>query len=425
MSKKLQDVKICVVGLGYVGLPLACLLSKKFKVSGFDINEKKIEALKNGFDETGEVEDLKQFKINYSSNPELIKEANFIIVAVPTPIKDDKEPDLNPVESASSIVGKNLIKGATVVYESTVYPGCTEEICVPILEHESGLKCGQDFKVGYSPERVNPGDKVHTIDKIVKIVSGMDDETLELVAGVYGEITTVFKAKSIKVAEAAKVIENVQRSLNIALMNELSLIFDRVGISTRDVLDAAGTKWNFHKYTPGLVGGHCIGIDPYYLTHKAQQLGYEPKVILAGQDVNEYMVELVAKKFDGCKKVLIMGVTFKENVPDIRNSKAFDLEKKLRSMGIEVAKSDPVYSTKNIVGSYTSSDPSEVFANQPEVPDEYDGVIVFSPHDVFKSDEYSLKNLRLGCVDGAILFDIKGFYDRAEAEKLGFKYMTL
>lgn len=421
-----MDTKICVVGLGYVGLPLACLLSKNFPVSGFDINENKINDLKAGRDETGEVGDLSQYKINYSSDPKIISEANFIIVAVPTPITKDHKPDIGFLKSASETVGKQLKTGSIIVYESTVYPGCTEEDCAPILERESGLKCGVDFKIGYSPERVNPGDKVHTIDKVVKVVSGMDAETLEKVAAVYGAITTVHKAPSIKVAEAEKVIENVQRSLNIALMNELSLIFDRMGISTRDVLAAAGTKWNFHKYMPGLVGGHCIGVDPYYLTYKAQQLGYEPKVILAGQDVNESMPSLVASKFEGKKTILIMGLTFKENVPDIRNSKAGDLAKILVSQDSEVFGFDPHLDNYTLHEGNFPNSRNNAFHFVSELVKIYkklDGIIVFSPHETFK--EYTLKKLREYCADECLIFDVKGFYNKTEAEKLGFIYVTL
>src|SRR3989338_147919 len=343
-----METKICVVGMGYVGLFLVCLLSKKYEVSGFDINGKKINDLKSGLDETGEVDDLKKYHINYSADPKIIQEANFIIVAVPTPITEDRKPDLSPLESASKIVGENLTKGSIVVYESTVYPGCTEEVCIPILESKSGLKFGVDFQVGYSPERVNPGDKKNTIDKIIKVVSANNNETLKKLEEVYGSITKIYSASSIKVAEAAKVIENVQRSLNIALMNELAIIFDKIGISTKEVIEAASTKWNFHKYTPGLVGGHCIGVDPYYLTHKAKQLGYEPKVILSGQAVNEYMSELVAGKFKGKKKVLILGLTFKENVPDTRNSKAGDLVRHLKRQGSWVAGHDPLVEPSTI-----------------------------------------------------------------------------
>jgi len=412
------ETKICIVGLGYVGLPLACLLSKNYSVTGFDVNEKKIKDLKDGLDETGEVEGLDECNITYSSDPAVIKDANFIIVAVPTPIDEDRKPDLNLVKSATELVGKNLTQGSIVVYESTVYPGCTEEICLPILAKESGLKLGSDFKIGYSPERVNPGDKEHTIDKVVKVVSASDSEALEKVAEVYGSITKVHKTSSIKVAEAAKVIENVQRDLNIALMNELALIFDKLGISTKEVIEAAGTKWNFHKYQPGLVGGHCIGVDPYYLTFKAQDLGYDPKVILAGRGVNEYMSEFVANKLKGKKKILIMGLTFKENVPDVRNSKAKDLVDKLQEQDSEVFGHDPVL-----------KDGLDGF-NVPMVSDwppaeRFDGVIIFSPHDEFKEDEYNLENLKNICEDNPILFDLKGFYDMTEAEKFGFKYLTL
>lgn len=428
MSKKIQDTRICVVGLGYVGLPLATTLSKYFTVSGFDINKEKIEALKKGVDETGEVEDLKQYRVEYSSDPEIISRSNFIIVAVPTPITDDKKPDLEPLKSASEIVGKNLKSGSIIVYESTVYPGCTEEDCLPILERESGLKYGADFKLGYSPERVNPGNRkidatiasIHRApEKVIKVVSGSDADALEWVSDVYGKITEIHRAPSIKVAEAAKVIENVQRSLNIALMNELAIIFDKLGINTRDVLAAAGTKWSFHPYYPGLVGGHCIGIDPYYLTHKAQQVGYEPKVILAGQDVNEYMATLVASKFKGRKSVLVMGLTFKENVPDIRNSKAGDLVNALKAEGVAVSGFDPLLDEKI---AETFGIPFE----KNKIPlGDFDGIIVFSPHNVFKQNDFSLSVLRKQCSDDCLIFDVKGFYDRGEAEKLGFKYSTL
>ena len=404
-----MESKICVVGLGYVGLPLACLLSKHFDVSGFDINSKKIEALKDGFDETGEVGNLKEYNINYSADPNIISDCNFIIVAVPTPINEDTTPDLQPLKKASEIIGTHLVKGSVVVFESTVYPGCTEEICLPILEKKSGLKFGEDFTLGYSPERVDPGNKQNTIDKVVKIVAASDAATLAKLEEVYGSITTLHRAPSIKVAEAAKVVENVQRSLNIALMNELALIFDKLGISTKDVLEAAGTKWNFHKYKPGLVGGHCIGVDPYYLTHKAKAVGYEPKVILAGQEVNESMAQLVADKFIGKKKVLIMGVTFKENVPDIRNSKAQDLATLLQRQGVDIIQHDPLLEGKKEWPS------QEIF----------DGVIVFSPHQQFAEERYSLKNLFQLCGKNALLFDVKGFYNKAEAEKLGFEYKTL
>jgi UDP-N-acetyl-D-galactosamine dehydrogenase len=413
-----MKTKICIVGLGYVGLPLACLLSKKYEVSGFDINKKKIENLKEGIDETGEIDDLKKYQIEYSTDSTIIKEANFIIVAVPTPLTEDKKPDLGPLKKASEIVGQNLTKGSIVVYESTVYPGCTEEDCLPILTQESGLKYGPDFKIGYSPERINPGDKIHTIDKVVKVVAGSDQEALEKIKEVYGSITQVHPVSEIKVAEAIKVIENVQRSLNIALMNELALIFDRMGISTKEVLEGAGTKWNFHKYTPGLVGGHCIGIDPYYLTYKAQELGYEPQIILSGQQVNESMVGLVASKFKGKKKILVMGLTFKENVPDTRNSKARDLIAELKNSGSEVSAYDP------ILPDGLDGFDVPIISTWP-VEEKFDGIIIFSPHDEFKEDKYSLENLKNICSDNPILFDVKGFYDKTKAEEIGFKYLTL
>lgn len=413
-----METKVCVVGLGYVGLPLACLLSKKYQVFGFDVNEKKIDDLKNGVDETGEVEDLNKCNIEYSTDPKVISQANFIIVAVPTPIAENNQPDLTFVKAASEMVGKNLSKGSIVVYESTVYPGCTEEVCQPILAKESGFELGTGFKIGYSPERVNPGDKEHTIDKIYKVVSGSDDKALEKAAEIYGSITKIYKASSIKVAEAAKVIENVQRDLNIALMNELALIFDRLGIDTKEVIEAAGTKWNFHKYYPGLVGGHCIGVDPYYLTYKAEQSGYDPKIILAGRVVNEQMSEFVAQKLKDRKKVLVMGLTFKENVPDTRNSKAKKLIKILKDQGSEVFGYDPL-----LKDGLEGFDVSMVVDWPPK--EKFDAIVVFSPHDEFKEDKYSLKNLKEICQDNPTLFDIKGYHQKAEAENLGFNYITL
>jgi len=419
-----MQTKICVVGLGYVGLPLASLLSKKYQVFGFDNNGEKIAALKQGIDETGEVENLKQYQIEFSSDPAIIQKANFIIIAIPTPIDEAKNPDLTAVKSASKTVGQNLTKGSVVVYESTVYPGCTEEICLPILAEESGLKFGADFKIGYSPERVNPGDKTHTIDQVVKVVSGSDLKALEQVAQVYGSITKIHQASSIQVAEAAKVIENVQRDLNIALMNELALIFDRLGINTKEVIEAAGTKWNFHKYYPGLVGGHCIGVDPYYLTYKAKKLGYDPKVILAGREVNELMAEFVASKLKDRKKVLVMGLTFKENIPDVRNSKAKDLVEALRKRGSEIRGHDPKMTKTALLKTALRLSDSELLINWPP-REQFDAIVMFSPHDIFKQPEYSVQNLKKICRPDAVLFDLKGFYHQAEAERLGFKYLTL
>lgn len=414
-----MKTKICVVGLGYVGLPLACLLSKQYEVAGFDVDQKKIEDLKNGIDVTGEVENLSDCKIEYSTDPAIIKQANFIIVAVPTPIDEAKKPDLTLIKTASETVGQNLAPDSIVVYESTVFPGCTEEVCQPILEKISGLKLGKDFKLGYSPERVNPGDKEHTIDKVVKIVAGSDAETLEKIAEVYGSITKVHKASSIKVAEAAKVIENVQRDLNIALMNELALIFDKLEIDTKEVIEAAGTKWNFQKYYPGLVGGHCIGVDPYYLTYKAKELGYEPRIILRGRDVNESMVGFVAGKLKDSKKILILGLTFKENVPDIRNSKAKELSGRLKQQGSNVFGFDPILDDGNI----SEFGVEDVKSWPPQ--GKFDAIVVFSPHDEFKQPTYSLEKLKEICNNSPVIFDIKGFYNKAEAEELGFKYLTL
>lgn len=347
--------KISVVGLGYVGLPVAVAFGKQGPVIGFDINESRLQELRAGQDRTNEVSpaELGDTQIEFTSKSEVLAQADFHIVAVPTPIDDAHQPDLTPVVKASESVGKALKKGDIVVYESTVYPGVTEDICVPILERVSGLKCGIDFTVGYSPERINPGDKEHTFTKIKKVVSGQDAATLEIVADVYGSVVTagVYKAASIKVAEAAKVIENTQRDLNIALMNELALIFDRMGIDTLDVLEAAGTKWNFLKFKPGLVGGHCIGVDPYYLTHKAEKLGYIPQVILAGRRINDSMGAFIAQQtikqmihaghpIAGAV-VTVLGLTFKENCPDLRNSRVIDIIRELEEFDVKVQVFDP------------------------------------------------------------------------------------
>lgn len=341
--------KLSLVGLGYVGMPIAVAFARKIRVIGYDLNEKKIELYKAGIDPTREVGDdtIRQTAVEFTADETKLKEAKFHIVAVPTPVNDDHTPDLTPVEGASRILGRNLSRGSIVVFESTVYPGVTEEICVPILEKESGLKCGVDFKVGYSPERINPGDKVHRLETIVKIVSGMDEETLDTIAKVYELVVEagVYRADSIRVAEAAKVIENSQRDINIAFMNELSIIFNKMGIDTRSVLEAAGTKWNFLPFFPGLVGGHCIGVDPYYLTYKAEQMGYHSQVILAGRRINDdmgrYVAENVVKNLIRANvavktaKVAILGFTFKENCPDTRNTKVIDIVKELREYGID------------------------------------------------------------------------------------------
>jgi UDP-N-acetyl-D-glucosamine/UDP-N-acetyl-D-galactosamine dehydrogenase len=359
--------KVAVVGLGYVGLPLALEFGKIVQTIGFDLNEKRIKELKANIDRnnessTGDIEGAKL--LEYTSDPKKLKEAKFIIVAVPTPINKNRQPDLFCVESASETVGKNLSKGSIVVFESTVYPGVTEDVCLPIIEKFSGQKFGRDFKMGYSPERINPGDKEHTVTNIVKVVSGSDDEALQEVAGVYSLIVKagVYKAESIKTAEAAKVIENTQRDLNIALMNELSLIFSKIGIDTQAVLKAAGTKWNFIRMQPGLVGGHCIGVDPYYLTYKAEELGYHPEVILAGRRINDsmgkYVAEQTVKKLIAAEKtikgskVLVAGITFKENLSDIRNSKVVDIIAELKEYGIDVVICDPMADSEEVKHEY-------------------------------------------------------------------------
>jgi UDP-N-acetyl-D-galactosamine dehydrogenase len=348
---------VAVVGLGYVGLPLAVEFGKKYRTIGLDLSPAKIEAYRQGFDPTGEVSssELKAASmLEPTTDPARLREADFVIVAVPTPVDIAHNPDFSPLESASEAVGRNLKRGATIVFESTVYPGATEEVCVPIIEHHSGLSWKQDFHVGYSPERINPGDREHTLTRIVKVVSGDNEATLERVAEMYSSVITagVHKASSIKVAEAAKVIENTQRDLNIALMNELSLIFHRIGIDTGEVLAAAGTKWNFLPFRPGLVGGHCIGVDPYYLTHKAEALGYHPQVILAGRRINDgmgkYIAEQTVKQMSQAgypirgAKVVVLGLTFKEDCPDLRNSKVIDVIQELRTYGVDVYVHDPI-----------------------------------------------------------------------------------
>ncbi len=356
MSRKPVAKHVAVVGLGYVGLPIAIAFAKHVPVLGFDVNTAKIDELRHGIDRTNEVStaELKASSIVYSSEPADLKAADFIVVAVPTPINDALQPDVTALCRASETIGANMAKGAIVVYESTVYPGLTEEICQPILERASGLKCGRDFKLGYSPERINPGDKAHTLETIVKVVSAQDPHTLEIVANTYGLVVKagIHRASSIRVAEAAKVIENTQRDLNIALMNELALIFDRLSIDTKDVLDAAGTKWNFLKFTPGLVGGHCIGVDPYYLTSKAESVGYHPQVILAGRRINNGMGKFIAEKTIKLLarrerpirdlRVAVLGLTFKENVPDLRNSRVPDIIRELKDYGVQVLVHDPM-----------------------------------------------------------------------------------
>jgi len=361
-----KERKIAVVGLGYVGLPIAVAFGKRQRVIGFDINKEKIAELQKGLDRTGEVSsaDLKSSDVQYTFLPSDLKAADFIIVAVPTPINEALQPDLTALRKSSELIGANLSPGSIVVFESTVYPGATEEVCQPILEQASGMKCGVDFKLGYSPERINPGDKEHTLEKIIKVVSAQDDASLEIVASTYELVVKagIHRTSSIKVAEAAKVIENTQRDLNIALMNELALIFHRLGIDTKSVLDAAGTKWNFLKFFPGLVGGHCIGVDPYYLTAKAESVGYHPQVILAGRRINNGMGKFVAEqtmKLLGQLsrpvndlKVAVLGLTFKENVPDLRNSKVLNIIQELREYGVHVLVHDPIAEPEEAVAEY-------------------------------------------------------------------------
>ena len=429
-----KDAMLAVVGLGYVGLPLAAAFGKQFPVIGFDIHAGKIEQLKQGFDATGELaaDELAGASITYSCDPSVLKAADFVIVTVPTPIDQNNNPDLTPVEKASRTIGQNLKKGAIVVYESTVYPGVTEDICVPLLEAESGLKCGDDFKVGYSPERINPGDKIHTVDKITKVVSGMDAETLDQVADVYGLVVSagVHRASSIKVAEAAKVIENTQRDLNIALINELALIFNKLGIPTRDVLAAAGTKWNFLKFTPGLVGGHCIGVDPYYLTHKAEQIGYLPQVILAGRRINDGMGKYVAEhtikemikagKVIKGSRVLILGLTFKENVPDIRNTKVVDIIHELSDYGIEVMVHDPMADAEETRHEY------KIELVKLDQVDHVDAIIYAVSHKAFS--DLSAERLSAICSNGSgsgVLIDVKSVFNQDEVEAVGLSYWSL
>ena len=410
-----KETKLAVIGLGYVGLPIALEFARKIPVIGFDINQERVDMMRNGEDPSKELESeaFEGCDIYFTADPAELKDATFFIVAVPTPIDEYNRPNLKPLIGASSTVGKVLKKGDYVVFESTVYPGCTEEDCIPVLEEESGLKFVEDFKVGYSPERINPGDKEHTITKILKVVSGCDDESLDVISKVYEIIVEpgVHKAPTIKVAEAAKIIENTQRDVNIALMNELSIIFNRMGINTFDVLEAAGTKWNFLRFFPGLVGGHCIGVDPYYLTYKAESYDYHAKIINSGRYVNDSMGFYVAKqtvkkilatgKNISGSRVLIMGATFKENVSDIRNSKIADMVKELRSFTVNVEVVDPHASSEELEEEYN-------FGLVDEIGSDYDAVIVAVNHDEYvKLDEGYYKSIMK---DHGILVDLKGIY---------------
>lgn len=430
-----REEKISVVGLGYVGLPIAVAFAKKVEVLGFDVNAKKIELYKSGIDPTKEVGDeaIKETTVDFTSDASRLKEAKFHIVAVPTPIKADKTPDLSIVEAATKTLAQNLTKGSIVVYESTVYPGVTEDICIPILEKESGLKLGVDFKVGYSPERINPGDKVNRFETIVKVVSGSDEESLDIIAKVYELVVEagVHRASSIRVAEAAKVIENAQRDINIAFMNELSIIFNKMGIDTQSVLAAAGTKWNFLKFYPGLVGGHCIGVDPYYLTYKADQIGYHSQVILSGRRINDNMGKYVAEniikqmiKADQnlkTAKVAILGFTFKENCPDTRNTRVIDIIDELKEYGITPLVVDPVADQEEAFEEYGIT-----FNTLAEVKD-VDTLVITVAHEEFKQIDIKKFEGMFKSTnnENKVLVDVKGILNREYFESLNYKYWRL
>ncbi len=430
---KSNEEAISLVGLGYVGMPIAIEFAKRgVKVIGFDLNKAKIETYKSGIDPTHEVGDdaIKETTVEFTADETRLRDARFHIVAVPTPVNDDHTPDLTPVEGASRIVGRNLTKGSVVVFESTVYPGVTEDVCVPILEKESGLVCGVDFKIGYSPERINPGDKVHRLNTITKIVSGMDEQTLDTVAKVYEIVVDagVHRAESIKIAEAAKVIENSQRDINIAFMNELSIIFNKLGIDTLSVLRAAGTKWNFLNFRPGLVGGHCIGVDPYYLTYKAEMEGYHSQIILSGRRINDDMGKYIAEnlvknlikseKAVKNAKVALLGFTFKENCPDTRNSKIYDIVKELREYGIEPIIADPIADAAEAKHLYGVE-----FVDMDTVSN-MDAVILAVAHDEFS--HFTVADVDKFFGEGKkVLVDVKGVLDRRAYEAAGYNYWRL
>lgn len=425
--------KLAVVGLGYVGLPLAVAFAREMKVIGFDVNPRRVAELRAGRDHTREVspEDLAAVDIDYTDDETRLKEAAVIIIAVPTPIDKHRNPDLRPVISATRAAGRNLAPGTVVVYESTVYPGLTEEECGPILERESGLKVGSGFSLGYSPERVNPGDKTHTLRTIVKVVSASDPATLDLLERLYGSIVEagVRRASSVKVAEAAKVIENTQRDLNIALMNELAIIFGRMGIDTREVLEAAGSKWNFLPFSPGLVGGHCIGVDPYYLTFKAEELGFHPEVILAGRRINDrmgkYVAECAVKKLIDVgaringSRVGVLGLTFKENVPDLRNTRVVDLIDELRDYGAEVIVNDTEASPEEALAEYgVNLVPLSEFKN-------LDALILAVPHEAYRDLAPQKLKSFFANPDAALVLDVKGFFDREALAGAGIEHWRL
>lgn len=434
---KFTDIKdkkttIAIVGLGYVGLPLAVALGRHFKVLGIDISQQRIDELRKGYDRTNEVleTDFHNY-VEFSCDPAALKDCGIIIVAVPTPIDEARNPDLRPVVGATTMVGENMVKGSIVVYESTVYPGLTEDICVPLLEEKSGLEYGKDFGVGYSPERINPGDREHTLQTIVKVVAGNSDEVANLLDELYSTVVTAgtHKASCIKVAEAAKVIENTQRDLNIALMNELSMIFDKMGIDTLDVLEAAGTKWNFLPFRPGLVGGHCIGVDPYYLTTKAEAIGHHPQVILAGRKINDAVGKFIAdttvkQMINGDSKVKnarvgILGLTFKENVPDLRNTKVVDVVDELESFGVNVLVHDAYADPEEAVEEYGLKTVSFEEFNG------LDAVILAVSHDEYRKISTDEIKSWFRMPENALIIDVKCFFDRKELEDAGIKHWRL
>lgn len=433
---KSRKAKVAIVGLGYVGFPLALELGKRVQVIGFDSNKKRVDELIQGVDSNGEIrknEIREASYLEFTSDPARLHEALFIIVAVPTPITKNKQPDLSPLTSASRTVGENLTSGSIVVFESTVYPGVTEDICVPILEKYSKLVFGQDFKVGYSPERINPGDKIHTVRNVIKVVSACDAQALEVVSGVYKMIVSagVHKAPSIKCAEAAKVIENTQRDLNIALMNELAIIFQKMNIDTLSVLEAAATKWNFIKMHPGLVGGHCIGVDPYYLTYKAEELGYHPQVILAGRKINDgmgkYIAEMTVKNLIEAGKtvkgtgVMVLGITFKENVSDIRNSRVIDVIHELTQYGVKVIVCDPLADKEAVKDEYGL----DLVSYSRDI--KVDGIVIAVAHDAFKKELTPLaakSHLTNGSAQGVVI-DVKGMFSPKDFKDTGIVYHRL
>lgn len=428
-----KEEKISLVGLGYVGMPIAVAFARKVDVIGFDVNEEKIDLYKRGIDPTKEVgnEEIKNTTVEFTCDEKKLREVKFHIVAVPTPVNDDHTPNLKPIESASKTVGRNLIKGSIVVFESTVFPGVTEDICIPILEKESGLKCGIDFKVGYSPERINPGDKVHRLETIVKVVAGIDEESLDTIAKIYELVVDagVHRAESIKVAEAAKVIENSQRDINIAFMNELSIIFNRMGIDTKAVLKAAGTKWNFLNFYPGLVGGHCIGVDPYYLTYKAEQLGYRSQIILSGRRINDdmgkYVVENLVKNLIKSDipvknaKVGVFGFTFKENVPDSRNTKVIDIVNELKEYNIDPIIVDPIADVDEAKLEYNVS-----FTEMKNV-ENLDAIILTVNHNEFANLTPSNMSKFYNGNLSKVVVDVKGILNKNQFETAGYNYWRL